>query len=231
MEKAKECSVIVENNIQTKEKSFASGINFYKLVWIFIIGSFIGVVMETIIRFSTIGYIESTKGVIYGPFSPVYGYGAVVFTLLLYKIRNISSIFIFIISAVIGGAFEFLSSWIQEVLLETISWEYSDLPLNLQGRTNLLFSIYWGVIGMIFIKHIYPFISRNVEKIPNKIGVIITWLLFVFMVFDIVISICAIKRQTQRNYDIPAKNKFEQFLDNAYTDDYLKKIFPNMIIL
>lgn len=231
MEETKECSVVVENNIQTKEKSFASGINFYKLVWIFVIGCFVGVVIETLVCFSSTGQIESRKGVIYGPFSPVYGLGAVVFTLLLYKIRNINSIFIFIISAVAGGAFEFLCSWVQEVLLGTISWEYSDLPLNLQGRTNLLYSIYWGVLGMIFIKHIYPFISRNIEKIPNKIGIIITWVLFVFMVFDVVISFCAVKRQTQRSYDIPAQNKFQQFLDNTYTDDYLKNVYPNMIIL
>lgn len=226
-----EVDVIVSDDVQIKEKSFASGINFYKLFWIFIIGCVIGVIIETVVCYSKSGIIESRKGLIYGPFSPVYGFGAVVFTILLYKIRNISSVFIFIISAVAGGAFEFFCSWIQEVFLGTISWEYSDLPVNFQGRTNLMYSMCWGVLGMVFIKHIYPFISRQLEKIPNKTGVILSWVLFVFMVFNFLISCCAVRRYVQRNYDIPAKNEFQRFIDNTYTDEYLKKVYPNMIIL
>lgn len=226
-----ETDVVIDINKPTDNRSFAHGINFYKLVWIFIIGCVIGVIMETALCFAKTGTIESRQGLIYGPFSPVYGFGAVLFTVILYKIRNISSAFIFLISAIIGGLFEFICSWVEEVLFGAISWEYSNLPLNLYGRTNLLYSMYWGLLGMVFIKHIYPFMSRQIEKIPNKIGIILTWVFLIFMVFDIFISSCAVKRQSERDYGMPAKNAFEQFLDYEYPDEYLKNIYPNMIIL
>ena len=68
--------------------SFAHGLNFYKLVWIFIIGCIIGFVVETIWCYVQYGHFESRKGLIYGPFSPVYGFGGVLLTLSLYRLRE-----------------------------------------------------------------------------------------------------------------------------------------------
>lgn len=218
-------------NIYKEKKSFASGINFYKLMWIFVIGCVIGVIIETIWTLAGTGKIESRKGLIYGPFSPVYGFGAVLFTILLYRLRKHNSIVIFTLCALIGALFEYFCSWFQETALGTLSWEYSDSPLNLNGRTNLMYAICWGFLGLLYIKHIYPFCSRMIEKIPNKIGKWITWFLFFFMVFDIFISASAIKRATDRNYDIPATNQFAVFLDKHYPDEFLQKVYPNMEIV
>ena len=57
---------------------------------------------------------------------------------------------------------------------------------------------------------------------------VIAWVLLVFMVFDIVISSAAIRRQTNRHLGIPANNPIAVFLDEHYTDEYLKKVYPNM---
>lgn len=54
-------------------KSFAHGLNFYKLFWIFFVGCFLGVVIETLYCLVTRHRFESRQGLIYGPFNLVYG--------------------------------------------------------------------------------------------------------------------------------------------------------------
>ena len=64
-----------------RREHFAHGLNFYKLVWIFLLGCIMGFLIETAWLFVHTGILESRKGIIYGPFSPVYGFGAVLFTI------------------------------------------------------------------------------------------------------------------------------------------------------
>ena len=87
----------------------------------------------------------------------------------------------------------------------TISWEYSDTPLNLGGRTNLQYAVFWGLLGLIFIKHTYPFLSGWIERIPNRAGKIITWVLVVLLVLDMLISSLAVRRWTNRSLGQPPK--------------------------
>ena len=94
--------------------SFASGVNFYKVALICIAGSFAGVVVEILWCLFRNGYIESRSGLVYGPFNPVYGIGAVVMTLALYRYRNRSSSISFFGGAVVGSVIEYLLSWGQE---------------------------------------------------------------------------------------------------------------------
>lgn len=209
--------------------SFAYGMGFYKLVWIFIIGCLMGCVLEMLWCYAHNGYFESRSGVLYGPLNPVYGFGAVLLSMLLWRIRDYNSLLIFLASAVIGAAFEYGCSWFQEVVFHTVSWEYSNSPLNLHGRTNVQFAICWGLLGLVFVQHTLPYLSNLIELIPNRIGRWLTWLFVIFMVFDLFISAAAVRRQTERRMGREAQNAFAVFLDEHYDDDYLKKIYPNMI--
>ena len=214
-----------------QNKHFAAGVNFYKLVWVFIIGCVLGFVIEEAWCLLTKHVWESRKGLIYGPFSQVYGFGAVLMTLALHWLAKYRDIIVFAGSALIGGAFEFICSVVQEYVFGTVSWDYSDRPFHLGGRTNLLYMFFWGVLGLLFIKEIYPRMSRLIERIPNKWGVAVTWVLIIFLAFDMFISSVAVARQSARRAGRPARNGFEEFLDNTYTDDYLHKIYPNMIVV
>ena len=211
-------------------ESFASGVNLYKLIWIYAIGSVLGYLVEMGWCYLRHGYFESRKGVIYGPISPVYGFGAVVMTLSLYRIASINGLYIFLISAVIGGLFEYICSFVQEKVLGTVSWEYSHTPLNLHGRTNLAFSICWGFLGFVFIRHTFPTVSQWIEWIPNQIGIPLTWAIVIYFVFDMLVSALAIRRQVSRCNHRPARTFIARFLDRHYPDERLRKIFPNMIL-
>ena len=132
-----------------QKKKFAEGLCFDKLVWIFVIGCIIGFIVETLWCYARGGKIESRKGLIYGPFTPIYGFGGVLLTLALYKVRKKNGFFVFVFSAIIGAAFEFVCSWIQEIAFGTISWDYSGSKLNLAGRINLQYAIFWGFLFSI----------------------------------------------------------------------------------
>ena len=207
---------------------FATGLCFYKLFWIFLVGCVIGCLVEMLWCYLNEGFFESRQGLIYGPFSTVYGLGAVLFTLVMYRFKHSSSFIIFLVSAVVGALFEYVCSWVQEMAFGTVSWEYSNEPLNLNGRTSLSFAVMWGVLGLVFMKHVLPFLERHIERLPVKAGTIITWILIVLMVLDIVISAAAVRRQTDRHNGVPSTNIITEFLDNHYPDSFLKLIYPNM---
>lgn len=211
--------------------SFASGVNFYKLVWIFLIGSVVGYVLESIWCYARHGRFESRKGVIYGPFSQIYGFGAVLFTLLLFKIQSANGALIFLFSAFIGAVFEYFCSLVQEKSFGTVSWEYSNVPVNLHGRTNLSYALCWGLLGLVFIKHIYPFCSALVEMIPNRVGVPLTYAVLALLAADLLISAMAVRRRMTRRCGIKARNACDRFLDRHYGDARLDKVYPNMIVV
>ena len=85
---------------------FARGINFYKLFIIFFSGSFVGVLIELLWCYLRNGYFESRSGLVYGPFNLVYGIGALVLTMALYRYRNRSWTFSFIGGFVTGSVIE-----------------------------------------------------------------------------------------------------------------------------
>lgn len=215
---------------QEKETAhFAQGTNFYKLALVFIIGSFVGVVIELIWCLLRNGYIESRSGLVYGPFNLLYGVGAFALTVSLYNLRNHSRWLSFFGGLIIGSVIEYACSFGQELLFGSRSWDYSDMPFNINGRICLLYSIFWGFLGMLWIKNLYPRLAAIILKIPDKIGKIVTWVMVVFLVFDAAVSLIAVERWVQRREGIPASNGFLEFIDERFDDDRMKKIYANMV--
>lgn len=206
-----------------------------KLFWIFIIVSIIGCVVETIVCIVQKGHFEIRQGVIYGPFIPVYGAGAVLFYVVVPIItgatannaKEISNIKIFVYTMILGGVTEYLFSYGQECLFGTISWDYSNIPFNLNGRTSLLHCIYWGVGGIIFIKFLYPYIEDLSNKINMKRLTLATTCLAIFMVYNISISMLAGQRQMERVQNISANSRLDVYLDEKYPDKLMDAIFSN----
>lgn len=211
-----------------KSTVFAEGCSFYKLLWLFLIGAFLGDIVETLWCHYTTGIWMSRSSVIYGPFSIVWGIGCALLTLLLYQYRYKSDRFIFLFGTVVGGAYEYACSVFTEVFFGTVFWDYSHLPFNLGGRINLLFCFFWGIVAVIWIKIIYPKLSDLIEKIPKKTGTILSWCFIVFMTINIIISGLAIQRYSERqNGQINVQNPVEEFLDQHYPNERMERIYPN----
>lgn len=212
---------------EKQEAHFAQGMTFYKLFWVFFIGCFAGVVLETIYCLIQRGHYESRVGLIYGPFNLVYGIGALCLSGALYQFRNRGRVFSFVGGFVVGSVVEYACSWFQEVCFGSTSWDYSNMPYNLNGRICLLYSIFWGILGIFWIKDIYPRMAKWILKIPNKVGKPLTWVLLVFMIFNSVMTLFTSLRWTARREGIEPRNAFEAYLDEHYPDERMQKIFAN----
>lgn len=207
--------------------------NVFKFVliifWVFIIGSMIGYGVETIVAIIQNGHFASRQGLLYGPLIPVYGVGLVAYYLIISKIKDKGNLKIFIITMVLGGIVEYLFSFFQEKFFGTVSWDYSNLWFNINGRTSLLHCLYWGTGGILFVKYVYPFI----EKIINKLDLLalkhITVILIVLLVFDVGISCVASSRQKERVEGVAASSNLDRFCDEHYPDSVMDYIYSNKI--
>ena len=197
------------------------------IFWLFLIGSILGYIFEMIVVLFQKGYFESRQGLIYGPFTPVYGIGAIIYYLTLNNINKESKIKIFFITAILGGVTEYICSLVQEKVFGTISWDYSYLMFNINGRTSLLHCSYWGIAGILYVTYIDPFLEKLKFKINQKSFKIFTITFVIFILFDISISLVAANRQTERRNNIFPENKLDLFLDKYYSDEYMDKIFTN----
>lgn len=136
----------------------------------------------------------------------------------------------FIYTALTGGIVEYLTSFLQETFTGTVSWDYTGKLLNVNGRTTIIFMIVWGILGVVFVHIIYPFLSNLIEKIPLKIGNKIMPIVLILMCLNMFLSFSAVIRQNLRRNDIKPFTKYGIFLDKHYDDERLKKTYNNMIV-
>ena len=209
--------------------TFAAGCGFHKLVWLFLIGAFLGDITETIYCRITAGVWMSRSSVVWGPFSIVWGLAIAAATALLHRYRDKSDGFLFLAGTFLGGAYEYVCSVFTEIVFGKVFWDYSTYPLNLCGRINLLYCFFWGIAAVVWMKHLYPKISGFIEKVPMKPGKIITWIFVIFMSANMLVSSLALVRSTERANGIPATATWQQVMDEHYDDATLQRIYPNAL--
>lgn len=200
----------------------------YKGIWIFIIGGIIGYFIEVLYGIMKNGTMESRQGMLYAPFSQIYGLGALILVIITIPLIGKSNKWIFSICAIFGGLFEFICSWVQEFFLGVQSWDYSPFALSLTGRTSLIYMIFWGALGIFFIRYVYPWISLFIDRIIDKMGGFITWILVVFFLFDAALTTLTVDRWVERQNDVLAQSYYDELLDTYYPDELLNDIFPQM---
>ena len=167
----------------------------HKIIWYIIIFSIIGLLIETIFCYLTTGIIESRKGLIWGPFCPVYGVGATILIILLEKYKN-NPIKLFIIGSILGNIIEYLLSYILEAIYGIKFWDYAYVDLNLNGRICIRYSIFWGVLSVLLINGIKPYIDKIINKIPNTKQINIS--IIILLIVDCIATVWAINTYQNR---------------------------------
>ena len=213
---------------EEKEDVFASGCGFYKLACLFFIGAFLGDITETVFCRFSMGRWMSRSSVVFGPFSIVWGLGCAMLTWILYRYREQSDRRLFLCGTILGGAYEYICSVFTEIVFGTVFWDYSKIPFNLGGRINLLYCFFWGFAAIIWMKGIYPFLSRWIEKIPVRIGKPLCMIIVFFMSVNIALSGLALDRYSKRHDGLPAKNAVGELMDDWFPDPYMEKVYPNI---
>lgn len=152
------------------------------LIYYFIC-SILGWIMEVLYAYSVFGTFVD-RGFLYGPMCPIYGWGAVAMVLITEKIRKkkVNTLGIFLIVTAIFTTLEYLTSLFLELIFNLRWWDYSNYFLNINGRVCLIFSIFFGFIGIVFVKKIYPKIQRLIKNIRKKISVKMLWVILISLI-------------------------------------------------
>lgn len=201
-----------------------------KYFWIFFSGCFLGSILETGWCLLKERKLKKRKDLIYGYFTSMYGIAGTIILMItnLFAIR--SGLLVFIISLIVSGLVEYFTSFIQEKSMGVLFWDYSKMKFNLHGRINLVYLLGFGGFGVLWWK-IYPSILKVVEDIIfNKYVLVVgSVFLFLFMIYNFIISFIVGVRQKERREGVVAKNRLEIWIDNKYSDKRMAKVFPNLI--
>ena len=234
------------NKISKKVKKGIFGYSFWQILEYFIVYSILGYVIETLYGLLTKGVIESRQSMLYGPFCCIYGLGAICL-LCIPKSAKKNNWTLFIAGFIIGSVVEYVVSWVGEVIFNIKWWDYSNFPLNINGRVCVYFSIFWGILTICLNKVINPTVDKALGKIPIKVLHVLTVIIMVFMAFDFIISSFALKMFETRliyNYNLEvqgAEDYYEkyldiyqnnpglkEFVDKVFSDEKMLKTFPNI---
>lgn len=202
-----------------------------ELIWLFMIGSFLGFILETIWHLIKYNEYINKQGLLYGPFKPIYGFGLILIIITMYKLINKSFITKFIIGIIIGSTFEYLGSIFQEYVFGTSTWDYTSFNLNLSGRIYLPYCLAWGLIACLCLDFLYPHFKKYFSKIPRKIANILTFIIFIFFFINIILTAIATIRYSKRTTPKYNSNTVFKVIDQIYNNEYMQKKFPKMSII
>lgn len=114
------------------------------------------------------------RGFLFGPVCPIYGSCVVALILLFGYVPILSDptfpIWIIFIICYVGSAIaEFTTSWYLEKRFHARWWDYSRLPLNIQGRICVPVSICFGLVGILVVKYLVPLAFTMHAIIPGEV--------------------------------------------------------------
>ena len=202
-------------------------INIHQLFWYFILFSILGLIIETLYGYFTMGIWESRKGLIWGPFCPVYGVGAIFLIFFLNHVDQKSYFKLFFYGALTGAAVEYVLSYGLEAI-------YAKGDIN--GRICIIYSLFWGILAIGLMKFIKPLIDKIIERINSKIKASTEMMIFLFLAVDALVTvwavstyekraICQFYQEEMKYSQIPFMRKIEE---EYFTDTRMKKTFPNL---
>ncbi len=163
----------------------------------FIIYGFLGWIYETI--FCTIKASKwDNRGFLFGPILPIYGVGGAILTILSDMLSGGLVVYnytwwqVFLISFFGSIILEYVTSWALEKMFHAYWWDYSNMPLNINGRVCLPYSICFGVAGLLIVYIMVPFI-KDITSWISPLGYELSALIFMsIMSMDIAFTVSAL---------------------------------------
>lgn len=156
------------------------------LAILFIIYSFAGWVLESVVKtFIAKKFVNS--GFLYGPVCPIYGFGALGIILFINPFKG-KYLLILLMSFFIMSLWEYIVGVWLEKKYKTSYWDYSDRKCNINGKVCLGNSLFWALLGLVFVEFMHPFIASKVEMLSSNIKAISIAISYLIFLIDVEIS-------------------------------------------
>lgn len=207
-------------------------LGWYQIVIIFFVGCMAGLLIEEVWMLATSGLTESRVGLVWGPFSPLYGFGAALLTILSFALRRAHARAwqVFLASAVVGGVLEQLAGWSMSALFDAESWTYLHLPDHITQWVAWRFLVMWGVLGLVWCRSVMPRLLYQIGMPTARRQVIFVALVATYLVADIAMTLVCFDRKAERDAGVPPSNPFEEWVDTNYSDEFIAGRFQNLKI-
>ena len=216
-------------------------LNFFNLFWVFLVCCVLGLIIEVVYHmlFVDPGVYQDRAGLLFGPFSPIYGFGAVLLTVMLNRFYRKNFLVIFLVSALVGGVFEAAVSWWMQTSFGAIAWSYSaelapgipdPMAILFHGRTSTPFMCMWGVLGVMWIKLCLPRLLALINLIPWKWRYSLTTAVTVLMLVNGIMTLQALDCWFGRVSGRESTSPVEQFYAEHFDDAYMEQRFQSMSI-
>lgn len=209
-------------------------LDFFNVFWTFVVCCFLGDIIEVIFHMVVVdpGVYQDRAGLLYGPFSPIYGVGAVLMTIALNRLKDKNLLILFAICTVIGGAFEYLVSWFMEIGFGAIAWDYHDQWLGwlFDGRTCPLYAAMFGLLGVVWIRLLLPRLLKLINRIPWNKRVIVTSICGALMIVNCAMTLQALDNWYARVAGKEPITPVEQFYADYYPNEFMENRFQSMTI-
>lgn len=205
-------------------------LRFYHYLIIFLVASVAGLALEMIWMFITMGKTELRVGLVWGPFSPLYGFGACLLTMALWNFRKAPARHVFLISAALGGGLEQMTGMLMEGLFHAQSWTYLGLPDAITQWIAWRFLFAWGIIGLIWCRFIMPEAIYKIGEPTTRFQHVFLTLVTIYLVLDIGMTVFCFARKTARDAGIAPATTFDQYVDSHYDDEFIANRFQNLVV-
>lgn len=141
-----------------------------EMVYLFVICAMVGWIVEVSFIFATFGRF-SDRGMLFGPFCSIYGFGALILYLLFYNLKPsiINIPYAFFTSAIFMGTFELISGLFLKYVFNIEMWNYDGQFLEIFDYTTVPVLIGWGILGTCYIFFLQPFILKIISFVPKSI--------------------------------------------------------------
>lgn len=207
-------------------------LGWYQAVIIFFLGSMAGLLIEEVWMLVSAGLTESRVGLVWGPFSPLYGLGAVLLTWLSFFLRSRGAAGwqVFLVSAVVGGVLEQFAGWSMSTFFDAESWTYLHLPDHITQWVAWRFLAAWGVLGLVWCRAVMPRLLYQIGMPTTRRQAVFVTLVAVYLVADVAMTLACFDRKAERDAGEPPSNAFEQWVDTNYNDEFISSRFENLKI-
>jgi len=153
-------------------------------------------ILETLYRSFTQQQLVN-PGFLKGPFLPIYGSFTVFVAITDPWLSNLAWEWRFLYYIVLSTALEYVSGLGLERFFHLQLWDYSDTPLNFQGKIALPFSLLWGALGLIFADFIHPHFGYFLLLVPSTSRIVLAAIFILYLLWDIIQSTILLSRLEQ----------------------------------
>lgn len=170
--------------------------NLYQAAWIFLIYAFLGWCSEVAFAAVNKGKFVN-RGFLNGPVCPIYGFGMLIVVTALWGLKG-NLILLFLGSATLTTALEFVTGFVLERFFHDKWWDYSDMPFNIKGYICLKFTVLWGLAATFIVGAVHRFVYMLIVKMPAVPGIILLAVFAAAFVTDFVITVTELAKMPKK---------------------------------